>query len=241
MVQDRWSEAAKEFYSEEAESKRDPGCLRVFAQAYRQLVPILQLSPEQSLLDIGCGCGELARAVHGKAGFYCGLDISLVCLQIARNREPESGFLCGDMTCLPLQGQFDCITAMTSLEFCCDKPAALREIARMLNNSGQLYIEVRNADFLIFRLLGPAMKWLEKLGIVIPCRAEGFRDLEFDEWLQLLEDDGFDVTDIRRSLRPAGYGGVVSRLKNYLIKLVAWTTPVRHHYMIGLLCGKSRK
>ena len=239
MGQDYWGQSAQEFYRNEAQLKRDPGYYQTFCRAYRKVADVLALSPQSSLLAVGCGCGEMARALQGQVGLYYGIDISWDSLVIARERNADGLFVCADMTALPLAAKFDSITAMTSLEFVYDKPAALREINRALQDSGKLYIEVRNADFLLFKLLSPFMEYLIKWRLVVPYEAEGFRDLGFEEWDDLLTEAGFRVVELKKSLHPAMYGSLMTRMKNALIKITRLIAPIKYHYMVGFLCIKQ--
>jgi tRNA (uracil-5-)-methyltransferase TRM9 len=67
-----------------------------FAQTRQRLQPgVLSLLPrlleQASLLDLGCGSGELARqlAQSDYVGFYCGVDLSRDLLQIAQANLPQ--------------------------------------------------------------------------------------------------------------------------------------------------------
>jgi SAM-dependent methyltransferase len=143
------------------------------------------------------------------------------------------------MVAMPFSEPFDFVVAMTSLEFCHNKRQALREVGRLLRSSGQVYLEVRNAGFLLFRVLGPLIQQLTRWKWIVPYEAEGFRDLSFSEWHALIAEAGFRIVRLERSMRPAQYGGVVTRIKNLLIKLVAHTVPLRWHYMVGFVCAKG--
>ena len=85
---------------------------------------ITKLAPEEHILDLGCGNGELARvlAQSGFHGTYTGLDFSLPLLQDARLQPVESAvnFLAADLTApgweLPLgTAKFSLITAFAVL------------------------------------------------------------------------------------------------------------------------------
>ena len=239
MRQDEWIKNAQIFYDNEAESKKTPEYSQTFCRAYRKIADILPLSPKSSLLDVGCGCGEMAEALQGKLGHYFGIDASQNSLNFARERNADSFFGCADMTALPFSAGFDFVTAMTCLEFVFNKPAALKEIKRVLRDSGTVYVEVRNADFLPFKLLSPFMKQLTKLGLIIPYETEGFRDLGFEEWNNLLTAAGFQVIGYKKSIRSSMYGNLVTRAKNTLIKIIRSMVGIKYHYIVGFLCMKN--
>jgi len=197
---------------------------------------LLGLTADHVLLDAGCGCGELGEAVNGQVGGYCGIDVSLPCLASAREHCPRGSFVCGDLTCLPLRGAFDVVVAVTSLEFVCNKALALAQLRSVLRPGGRLYVEVRNEDFLLYRIIGPLrsllrrMRWLDEYG------ADGFRDLSVRQWRTLLNEAGFNILHQRQSLRPVLRGGAALNPKNLAIALVRAVVPNRWHYMIGFVC-----
>ncbi len=99
-----------------------------FSATRRKLQPgvqriLEQIDPHASLLDLGCGNGELARelARHGHAGAYTGLDFSPILLeQASQGQPPGYHFQLADLSTsgwdAPLSGQhFDCILAFAVL------------------------------------------------------------------------------------------------------------------------------
>lgn len=238
MSQDIWSQNAKSFYRQSAEHKRDPKHHHRFAGAYKKLINIFSLADTGLLLDIGCGCGELATAIEGKIALYCGMDISESSLKVAKEYNRDKLFICADMIAQPFTTKFDYITALTSLEFCQDKESALKQIKGLLKPSGKVYFEVRNADFILFKLPLPLMQILTKIHLIIPYEAEGFHDISVDEWRLLLAEQGFKVLKCRRSIRPI-YGDLLTRTKNLLIRLISLVMPMKYHYMTGFLCSLS--
>jgi ubiquinone/menaquinone biosynthesis C-methylase UbiE len=237
--QDHWRQSAQKFYDNEARYKKDPGHYRTLSRAYHKAADALALSPQSSILDLGCGCGEMAHALRDQVRSYCGIDISWDSLVVAQERNASSLFVQADMTALPFSTKFDFAIAMTSLEFVYNKPAALRGIRRVLKDSGKLYIEVRNADFLLFKLFSPVMEHLIRLGLVIPYEAEGFRDLGFAGWKELLTEEDFQVVELKKSLRPIMCTSLAAYLKSLLIKAVGLITSIKYHYMVGFLCVKK--
>jgi len=207
-----------------------------FVNAYRRIGRLLGVSRESSLIDIGCGCGELAQALARDAAFVCGIDVCLESLVVARKRNAGGVFAQGDARALPVRRLFDAATAVSSLEFCHDKIGVLAEIHEVLKDGGLFYVEVRNADFLLYRLPTPLRRICERMRLLLTYPAEGFQDLKYAEWRELLGRAGFSVVRVTRSYRPAWYGDVLTRCKNMLIRTISYIAPLRTHYMIGFLC-----
>ena len=238
MGQDRWSGIAQKHYNDKAKLKREKRRYKKFVKSYQKIEKILNITKENTLLDVGCGAGELAKSLENKIVDYYGVDISDTSLAIAKEINPHKKFINADMTSLPFSMQFDFITALSSLEFCHDKKLALREFHRLLKKTGKLYIEVRNQNFIIYKIFSPFIKYFVKLKLIIPYEAEGFRDLSFDEWNKLLYEAGFEIINIKKSIRPTLYGNFMTQTKNILIKLVQYITPIKYQYMVGFLCKK---
>jgi ubiquinone/menaquinone biosynthesis C-methylase UbiE len=235
-----WREAARRFYDREAAEKASPSRHRLFRKSYGPVAGRLALGPRARLLDAGCGCGELIGSLGKAAPGAVGVDLSPLSLRTARNFHPESAFLGGDLGRLPFRDfQFDAATAITSLEFCRDKAAALAELRRVLRPGGRLYLDVRNADFLLFPLLRPLVPMLQRAGWLSPYPAPEFRDLALEEWRSLLKEAGFRVLAIYPSVWPWNFGSPVTRAKNLLIALIRALSSIRLHYMVGLLAEKA--
>ena len=107
-----------------------------------RLVRMAAVSPEDRVLDLACGTGDiLFRAARG-AKQAVGLDVTHRMLQLAKARTPPGRnveWLCGDMTALPLRaGAFDVVTTGYGLRNVPDLAAAIGEIHRVLASGGRL-------------------------------------------------------------------------------------------------------
>ena len=238
-MNDLWSKYAQQFYGERTHLKKDEVRYRKFTRAYKKIVGILDVHPQCAFLDMGCGCGEMAQAVKKEVGSYYGVDISFDSLVVAKKRNPHGLFILADMTTFYTNKRFDITTMVSSLEFCQDKHAALTRINEALKPSGQLYIEVRNSDFLFYKLFNPFIKLFQKIGLVSSYNAEGFKDLSVNEWANLLNRSGFKIIGRHQSIRPTIYGSLLTRIKNVLIRLNSVIAPQRYHFLVGFLCVKA--
>ena len=114
----------------------------------RALYPVVlsQLTqiPHKSVLDVGCGTGELLRAVHTKfPDTACtGLDLSEQMLTVAREKLGGAAeLLRGDAERLPFaDGSFEALLCCDSFHHYPDPDAALSEMARVLQPGGVLLL-----------------------------------------------------------------------------------------------------
>jgi ubiquinone/menaquinone biosynthesis C-methylase UbiE len=115
---------------------------RPFAQT---LLERAALGRSERLLDVACGTGIVARIGRdhvGDRGHVVGVDASPGMLGVARAVAPSIEWREGDATRLPVgEGEvFDVVTCHQGLQFFADKPAAVREMRRVLAPGGRLAI-----------------------------------------------------------------------------------------------------
>jgi SAM-dependent methyltransferase len=91
------------------------------------------LSPGMRVLDAGCGNGEYLRALAAQPVRAAGCDLSLGMLRSAAH----PALFCADVTALPVRdGAFDVVLAAHMLYHVPDRPAAVRELRRVLAPGG---------------------------------------------------------------------------------------------------------
>lgn len=111
---------------------------------------LLRKYSRQSILEIGCGTGNLAPFFL-KAGYeYAGLDLFAEMLQIAKQNHPQATFVQGDMRDFHLPRTFDSVI-ITGRSLCYmttnkDVMSALQAIYRTLQEKGLLIFDSFKAD-----------------------------------------------------------------------------------------------
>lgn len=121
----------------------------IFEPWGRDLVDLVAPREGDNVLDVGCGTGIIARlaAQHvGPTGKVTGVDLNPAVLAVA-GKMLSSGaqveFTQVPADALPLEdASFDLVLCQQSLQFFPDKPAALREMYRVLRSGGRLAISV---------------------------------------------------------------------------------------------------
>jgi ubiquinone/menaquinone biosynthesis C-methylase UbiE len=112
-------------------------------EEYRIAERMLELSPEDRVLDIACGPGNFTRGFARAAGsgLVVGLDASKTMLDVAVH-ETESANLAyvrGDACALPFRdGSFDAICCFAALYLIQEPMRALNEIVRVLAPGGRV-------------------------------------------------------------------------------------------------------
>ncbi len=195
---------------------------RLLAHYYNLLIPA-----ESSVLEIGCGDGELLAQIHAKS--KTGIDLSEKQIALAQARMPEGTFYVQAGELLRLPSTYDVIIVSETLNSSADGQLLLERLATVATPQTRLLINFHNniwhpiftlANALGLRKPPPATSWLStkdvenllelsqweiiknQARILWPVGTPLIAPL-FNRWLApLLPSFGFAVFNIAR-LRPA--------------------------------------
>jgi ubiquinone/menaquinone biosynthesis methyltransferase len=118
----------------------------------RQLIALAGLVPDDRVLDLACGTGDILFEAAPHVGQAVGLDLTHRMVQLATLRRarpsgqrgagpsgPAGSFITGDMLALPFpDGHFTVVTTGYGLRNVPDLDQAIREIRRVLAPGGRL-------------------------------------------------------------------------------------------------------
>lgn len=111
-----------------------------------QIVGGIDFASGDKVLDVACGTGVGVRTVAshlGAEGAVTGLDFSADMLATAKSKSPEHTWVEASADAIPFDGaSFDKVISLFGLMFFPDKPAALREMMRVLKSGGLLTVSV---------------------------------------------------------------------------------------------------
>lgn len=180
------------------------------APVARDLVEVAALRSGERVLDVACGTGVVTRLAAervGDAGSVAGSDIHPGMLAVARASAPPDASITWYETAaeaMPLaDGAYDVVLCQMGLQFFSNKPAALREMARVLAPGGRVVLNVPGPTPEPFSILADA------LARHVAPQVASFVHAVFSlndaaELRRLLDDAGFrdvDVQAARRTLR----------------------------------------
>ncbi len=118
----------------------------MFAPWAPVLLDAAAVGPGEHVLDVACGTGVVARLAAervGSTGRVVGLDVNAAMLGVARSLPPPSGAVIAwceaSALGMPLpDASFDVVLCQQGLQQFADRPAALRDMRRVLRPAGRL-------------------------------------------------------------------------------------------------------
>lgn len=177
-----FDEKAASWSAKYAEGGRLTGRLAVLAHEIEA-----RSEPGWSVLDLGCGSGELARQLAASGRQVTGCDISAEMLGRAAEADPAGSVrltrLQPGWTALPFSARaFDVVVASSVLEYVDEPSAVLRECSRVLRPGGVAVLTVPD--------LRHPIRWLEwlarGLARVSPITAVARREPRLGAYLSYL-------------------------------------------------------
>lgn len=173
------------------------------------LIELAELRPGERVVDVACGTGVVTRLAAERVGdaTVAGVDISPGVLAVARQAAGDAAIEWheGSAESLPLADRsFDVALCQMGLQFVHDRPAALRELHRVLAPGGRAVLNVPGPT-------PPALAVLEELlRRHLGPEAAGFVATVFS-----LHDPG----ELRALLEEAGFAEVQARSEGRTLHL----------------------
>jgi SAM-dependent methyltransferase len=152
------------------------------AEERRIVLEMLELSPGDAVLDVGCGTGNYTRhlAVAADAGLVVGLDASKAMISTAARRGGGANlaYLRGDACVLPFRdGEFDAVCSVGVIHMLGEPMKALTEMARVLAPGGRVAV-VASCEEDAIPLAGGQMTTFGRDELTGALRSEGLSEVK---------------------------------------------------------------
>lgn len=124
-------------------------------KVYRLVTNTIQLSPEDKILDVGCGTGTILKRLNDKCrieGF--GIDIEEKMIEQAKKKCPQMKIQICDCSNTPFEDNtFDSVIACMTFHHFYNQTAFAKEISRILKKGGKLYLADPSFPFLLRKII----------------------------------------------------------------------------------------
>jgi SAM-dependent methyltransferase len=155
------------------------------AYYHRELEKYLKylIPADSSVLEIGCGAGDLLAALNPKRGL--GIDISPGMVEMARKQFPDLQFEVGDLEALQIEEKFDYVVLVESIGHAEDIQLAFKELHKVCKPETRVVIVYYNY------LWEPVLKFAEVVGLRMKQPLQHW--LSLDDISNLLYLSDFDI------------------------------------------------
>jgi ubiquinone/menaquinone biosynthesis C-methylase UbiE len=179
------------------------------------------IDEESSVLEIGCGTGELLHNLKAKK--KTGIDFSEGMIQEAQTKYPDIQFITGEAENLDDSVKYDVIILSNLVGYLHDVQAVFTELNKVCHERSKIIVNYYS------KLWEPALSVAEKLGLKTPGPQQNW--LTQQDLNNLLYLAGFDVyRNNRRMLLPL-YIPILSPLLNrYIAKLPIFKSFCINHF-----------
>ena len=184
----------------------------------QQLLPLMQLTKGDDLVDFACGNGLLAAEVHDRVHSYTGVDFSQPFVDLAHARAARLGARNLGFKCTSIAEfgathprRFDVACAFDFSEHVPDDEwrVVLADMRRSLKTGGRLYLHTPNAGFILERL--------KRRNLILRQSPEHVAVRDMASNLELLRESGFTIAaahfvrhyNVLRYLHPLRHAPVI--------------------------------
>lgn len=179
----------------------------------KDLVSLLDPRPGELILDLGCGTGQLTKAIAEAGARVVGMDNSPGMVEAARARYPELEFACGDARNFSYPSEFDAVFSNAVLHWIHEAADAARRVAEALKAGGRFVAEFGGSGN-VARVCGALRESLREHGHADE-RAWWYNP-SLAEYAALLEANGLEVRFATLFDRPTRLENGAQGLRNWV-------------------------
>ncbi|MGE7090526.1 class I SAM-dependent methyltransferase [Lysinibacillus sp. NPDC048646] len=179
------------------------------------LVDLLAPQPDEIILDIGCGTGDLAQEIAAQGAIVQGIDASPEMISTAQQKYPTITFAVQDAATMHFTNEFDAIFSNAALHWMKQQDSVIQRIFQALKPNGRFVAEMGGHG---------------NIASIVGALRQSMHDLRFpyiedyfpwyfptaEQYQSMLENAGFTVDGITLYERPTPLQGE-DGLRNWLV------------------------
>ncbi len=157
-----------------------------------ELIQFLNPKPDEFILDLGCGSGQLANEISKCGANVIGIDSSKEMISEAQTKYPNLKFLVKDAANFQLNKPFDAIFSNAVLHWVADSENAIISMNKNLKFGGRLVIEFGGKGN-VKTIIESIKKTLLERGYIKNSNIKNWYFPSISKYTSLLEKNGFEV------------------------------------------------
>lgn len=179
------------------------------------VVELLAPQAGESILDLGCGTGELTERIAQAGTNVVGLDASPEMVALARQQFPALDFRLADATTFDFPERFDAVFSNAALHWVPDATAVARRICQHLRPGGRFVAELGGQGN-VGEIIAATLHQLRRHGHPRPQGADWWYFPSVGEYAAVLEAQGLRVQLALHFDRPTPLADPETGLRDWL-------------------------
>lgn len=179
------------------------------------LVSLLDPQPNELVLDLGCGSGQLTQKIAKLSAKVIGIDSSKEMIETSKQLFPTLDFHQMDAQSFEFNHDFDAIFSNAVLHWVTDQKAAAKNMFRHLKEGGRLVVEF-GAYNNVASIVNALRSSLKDQGYYKNANLQRWYFPTISEYTFLLEDIGFEVVFAQIYDRPTPLESKSNGIKDWI-------------------------
>lgn len=186
-----------------------------------ELITLLDPKEQETILDLGCGTGELTKELADSCRSVVGIDNSLEMIRAAERSYPEISFIHADGTDFKLDTTFDAVFSSSVLHWITEPETVISAINDHLKPGGRFVAEFGGKGC-VNAIISTLTDILDGRNATYPPVGDMLYYPSVSQYTQLLEDNGFEVRLAMLFDRPTELKDDFNGLKNFIDMFFSW-------------------
>jgi trans-aconitate methyltransferase len=199
------------------------------------LVDLLNPKDNETILDLGCGTGQLTALIGERAKQVIGMDKSLEMVQSAQSQFPKLDFQTGDAAAFNFDLKFDSIFSNAALHWVTDYKSVIACMYDNLAERGKIVLEFGGKGN-VQSIVNQLRLSLRQRGYIVQSELHLWYFPSIAEYSNALEAVGFEVTFAQLFERPTELADETTGIKDWILMFgKAFFIGVRKEDIVAIL------